>query len=193
VPAGALISAGKSGSVARSLPTIAVASVKQLPASCIPSPESPAKRTMTRSFFSTVLFNWYPRALARCHCGPGLLKNPPGGQRKPRRPLSIVDIRLSAPAASSALSESAREERLREVFAARSASEMPRDHHLLHLVGALTDRENLGVAVEPAHRILLDVPVAAVDLHRLLGGAHCETPCLQLGLSGDQGERLSAL
>ena len=55
VPAGARISAGKSGSVARSLPTIAVASVKRLPVSCIPSPESPAKRTTTRSSFSTVL------------------------------------------------------------------------------------------------------------------------------------------
>ena len=43
VPAGARISAGKSGSVARSLPKTAVASVKRLPASCMPSPESPAK------------------------------------------------------------------------------------------------------------------------------------------------------
>src|SRR3954464_854500 len=49
VPAGARISAGKSGSVARSLPKIAVASVNRLPASCIPSPESPAMRTTTRS------------------------------------------------------------------------------------------------------------------------------------------------
>ncbi len=55
VPAGARISAGKSGSVARSLPNIAVASVNRLPASCMPSPESPAKRTMTRSRSSTVL------------------------------------------------------------------------------------------------------------------------------------------
>ena len=57
VPAGARISAGKSGSVARSLPTTAVASVKRLPVSCIPSPESPAKRTTTRSFFSSVLLS----------------------------------------------------------------------------------------------------------------------------------------
>src|SRR3954469_24085824 len=49
VPAGARISAGKSGSVARSFPNSAVASVKRLPTSCMPSPESPAKRTMTRS------------------------------------------------------------------------------------------------------------------------------------------------
>ena len=38
LPAGARISAGKLGSVARSLPKTAVASVKRPPASCIPSP-----------------------------------------------------------------------------------------------------------------------------------------------------------
>jgi hypothetical protein len=50
VPAGARISAGKSGSVTRSLPIRAVAAAKRLPASWMPSPESPAKRTTTRSF-----------------------------------------------------------------------------------------------------------------------------------------------
>ena len=55
VPAGARISAGKFGSVARSLPSAAVASVNRVPASCMPSPESPAKRTTTRSRSSTVL------------------------------------------------------------------------------------------------------------------------------------------
>src|SRR5690606_29855618 len=49
VPAGARISAGKSGRVARSLPNTALALVKRSPVSCIPSPESPAKRMMTRS------------------------------------------------------------------------------------------------------------------------------------------------
>jgi hypothetical protein len=53
VPAGARISAGKSGRVARSLPTRAVALVNRSPVSCIPSPESPAKRTTTRSFSTT--------------------------------------------------------------------------------------------------------------------------------------------
>ena len=43
LPAGARISAGKLGSVARSLPNTAVASVKRPPASCIPSPESPGE------------------------------------------------------------------------------------------------------------------------------------------------------
>ncbi len=49
VPAGARISAGYSGRVARSLPNTALALVKRSPVSCMPSPESPAKRMITRS------------------------------------------------------------------------------------------------------------------------------------------------
>ena len=49
VPAGARISAGKLGNVARSFPNAADASVNRVPANCIPSPESPAKRMMTFS------------------------------------------------------------------------------------------------------------------------------------------------
>ena len=45
VPAGARISAGKSGIVDRSLPNEALTEVNRSPVSCIPSPESPAKRT----------------------------------------------------------------------------------------------------------------------------------------------------
>src|SRR5262245_24381772 len=55
VPAGARISAGKSGSVARSFPSTAVALVNRSPVNCMPSPESPANRTTTRSFSTTVL------------------------------------------------------------------------------------------------------------------------------------------
>src|SRR3954467_1057334 len=47
VPAGARISAGKSGSVDRSLPKTALTLVKRSPVSCMPSPESPAKRMTT--------------------------------------------------------------------------------------------------------------------------------------------------
>src|SRR6266581_4037456 len=68
-----------------------------------------------------------------------------------------------------------------------------RDHHLLDLVGALADREDLGVAVEAAHRILLDVAVAAVDLHGLLRAAHGQAPGLQLGLGGREGEVASGV
>ena len=49
VPCGARISAGKSGKVARSLPASAVDSVNCPPVSCMPSPESPAKRTTIAS------------------------------------------------------------------------------------------------------------------------------------------------
>ena len=49
VPCGARISAGKSGNVAKSLPANAVERVNCPPVSCMPSPESPAKRTTTPS------------------------------------------------------------------------------------------------------------------------------------------------
>ena len=48
-PAGARISAGKSGSVLMSLPKTAAVRVNCVPVTCIPSPESPAKRIVTRS------------------------------------------------------------------------------------------------------------------------------------------------
>ena len=69
-----------------------------------------------------------------------------------------------------------------------SGDERPRDHHLLDLVGALTDREDLRVAVEAAHRILLHVAVAAVDLDRLLGAADRQAPRLELRLRRRQRE-----
>ena len=49
VPAGARISAGKSGNVAMSLPSRAEVLVNWVPASCMPSPESPANRMVTDS------------------------------------------------------------------------------------------------------------------------------------------------
>src|SRR5215211_4445457 len=61
VPVGARISAGKFGSVERSLPKDAVSLVKRLPVSCMPSPESPANRMTTRSS-STTLFTRPPGA-----------------------------------------------------------------------------------------------------------------------------------
>src|SRR5439155_16797177 len=78
----------------------------------------------------------------------------------------------------------------RSRLGAQSAS----DDHLLHLIGALSDGEDLGVAVEAAHRVLLDIAVAAVDLDRLLGAADGQAPCLELRLGGGQGElRLAVL
>ena len=49
VPAGARISAGKSGMVLTSLPKTADVLVNCVPVNCIPSPESPAKRMTTAS------------------------------------------------------------------------------------------------------------------------------------------------
>ena len=49
VPAGARISAGKSGKVANSFPAKAVARVNWPPVNCMPSPESPANRTTADS------------------------------------------------------------------------------------------------------------------------------------------------
>src|SRR3954452_18607508 len=67
-----------------------------------------------------------------------------------------------------------------------SGPERPGDHHLLHLVGAFPDGEDLGVPVHAADRVLLDVAIAAVDLHRLLGAAHRQPTGLELGLRGGQ-------
>src|SRR5260221_9480989 len=55
VPAGARISAGKFGSVERSFPKLAVSCVNLSPASCIPSPESPANLMITWSSCCTCL------------------------------------------------------------------------------------------------------------------------------------------
>src|SRR5712691_1588814 len=73
-------------------------------------------------------------------------------------------------------------------LSSRSAAELAGNNHLLHLVGALADREDLGVAIEAADRILLDVAVAAVDLDGLLRAAHGQAACLELGLRGGEGE-----
>ena len=55
-----------------------------------------------------------------------------------------------------------------------SQAERAGDHDLLHLVGALADRQHLRIAVEAAYRVLLDVTVAAVDLDRLVRDADRE-------------------
>jgi ABC-type sugar transport system ATPase subunit len=75
----------------------------------------------------------------------------------------------------------------------RSGAERAGDDHLLDLVGALADGEDLGVAVEAAHRVFLDVAIPAVDLHRLLGRAHGQAPGLELGLRRGEGEVASEI
>src|SRR5699024_8077434 len=71
------------------------------------------------------------------------------------------------------------------------AAQLPRDHHLLHLIRALPDREDLGVAVEAADGVLLDEAIAAVDLDGLLGCFDREAAGDQLGLGGGEGEGLA--
>src|SRR5258705_4294440 len=115
LPAGARISAGKLGSVARSLPKTAVASVKRPPASCIPSPESPAKRTMTRSRRSTlwpflagaasstagnsvVAIGWiYATTIGRPSSEPAYLRHVGSEQRELLGAAERLDPRLLAP------------------------------------------------------------------------------------------------
>src|SRR4051794_41872554 len=48
-------------------------------------------------------------------------------------------------------------------------AELPGDEHPLHLAGALTDLENLGVAPVPGHRELVDETVAPEHLRRVAG------------------------
>src|SRR5438445_12396816 len=55
VPAGARISAGKSGSVLTSLPNAAETLVNWVPTSCMPSPESPQNRITAESNSSRIL------------------------------------------------------------------------------------------------------------------------------------------
>src|SRR6476469_10571920 len=71
---------------------------------------------------------------------------------------------------------------------ALSGAERAGDDHLLDLVGALADREDLRVAVEAAHGVLLDVAVAAVYLHGLLGAADGEAAALELRLRRREAE-----
>src|SRR5579871_2636452 len=122
VPAGARISAGKSGSVARSFPNGARTDVKRSPVSCMPSPESPAKRMTTSGSCSVALWivarsavsviAGYPLSLyvdGRCRCG---RQNSPGQKARERpdrrngadehhherpgerRPLQVAALRL---------------------------------------------------------------------------------------------------
>src|SRR4029079_130455 len=51
------------------------------------------------------------------------------------------------------------------------AERVVRLHQLVDLARALVDHRGLAVPVEPAHRVLVGVPVAAVDLDRVAGRA----------------------
>ena len=80
--------ARQSGSVARSLPNSPASSVNWAPVSCIPSPESPAKRTTTSETCSTVFAipnDVAERRLAGVRVNPQSLGDSPR-TGSPRRP-----------------------------------------------------------------------------------------------------------
>ena len=90
VPCGARISAGKLGRVIRSLPKTADSWVNLSPVSCIPSPESPANRMITRSSCLTCLVTpaaSFVVAVSRGGSGPlGAVRRAPDCGLTPERP-----------------------------------------------------------------------------------------------------------
>ena len=90
VPAGARISAGKSGNVERSLPTMAAVVVNCEPVTCMPSPESPQKRTTAPSMcFKPVWGPVEPVVPGSCCVailGQAFLVSPPAGRAGARFP-----------------------------------------------------------------------------------------------------------
>ena len=114
-------------------------------------------------------------------------------ERRAARPASVESARghdllrrRGPPPRAAAALRGARRLRL---HGARGNPERAGDHEPLDLVGSLADREDLRVPVEPADRVLLDVAVAAVDLHRLVGGPQRDETRLELRLGRREGER----
>src|SRR4051794_32167628 len=77
---------------------------------------------------------------------------------------------------------------LRRRAPVRSRPKRPCDHHLLNLIRALADREDLRVAVEAADRVLLDEAIAAMDLNRLFACANGHAPRLELRVGSGERE-----
>src|SRR6266850_4884290 len=121
VPAGARISAGKSGKVVRSFPARAASTVKREPVTCIPSPESPANRMTTDSRACRArgrvevamceqtsrgcsrIVEWLSRCSSNAQCGrydPRLLdlvcRGIPLGRARALRPPDVADGYLGA-------------------------------------------------------------------------------------------------
>src|SRR4051812_34806704 len=107
----------------------------------------------------------------------------------PRSAASRTAPRPSPPTSSSPPSATASvAARAGAASASALSPESASDDHLLDLIRAFPDGEDLGVAVEAAHRVLLDVAVAPVDLDRFLGRADRQAAGDQLCLSGGQRE-----
>src|SRR5437660_177836 len=75
----------------------------------------------------------------------------------------------------------------------RLCPQLTRDHELLDLVCSFANREDLGVPVEAAHRVLLDVAVSAMDLDGRVGHLDREPPALELCLRCREREVTSAV
>src|SRR5688572_10498685 len=76
---------------------------------------------------------------------------------------------------------------------ARAAHEVTRDDDALDLARALADRAQLRVAPHALDRILAAVPVAAVDLDRVVGDAHRDLGGMELRHRGRGAERLARI
>ena len=68
-------------------------------------------------------------------------------------------------------------------------AEAARDQQPLDLARALADLEDLRVPIEARHRRLVDIAVAAVDLHRVASRAHRDLARVELGHRGEVAER----
>src|SRR5580700_3520228 len=71
--------------------------------------------------------------------------------------------------------------------------ELPRDHQALDLAGAFANGAQLDVAIELFDRIVLGETVTAVDLHRLVGGAHRNFGSKQFGHGRLLGDALPVI
>src|SRR5215210_995436 len=99
VPAGARISAGKSGSVDRSFPNRADVLVNWVPVSCMPSPESPAKRMTTSSSFSRLIarFSFSATVVLMVVSQGGVQGPSPARTKKTRQECQVPVPRLQQP------------------------------------------------------------------------------------------------
>src|SRR6185295_8406526 len=163
VPAGARISAGKSGSVDRSLPNSAEVLVNCVPVSCMPSPESPAKRMTTSVIFSgaTSRLSFSATVVLMVLSFPGITTRRAGN--------SIQAPRERAPYGDKGLHRStilAEVGRLRPVPWGRSEDGSrlkPRREDVLG-VEVFADRADLAVADRHQQVVLLIVDAAVVQL-----------------------------
>src|SRR5271167_4331772 len=65
--------------------------------------------------------------------------------------------------------------------------DLPRDDQPLDLAGAFADGAELYITIELLGRIVLDEPVAAVNLHSFVGTLHCDLARVQLRHRGFKG------